>query len=62
MIVGRVAEARLDHKLILLEGLDDSVGKKVVREEPLVVSSDHDEDLSDEFILSSICCRLCLRA
>lgn len=47
MMVRRVADAGLDHKLILLEGLEDLVRKEAVPEEPLVVSSDPDEDLSD---------------
>lgn len=47
MMVLRVADAGLDHKLVLLQGLDDPVGKEVVPEEHLVVSFDTEEDLSD---------------
>lgn len=47
MMVRRVAEAGLDHKLILLEVLDVPIGKEPVPEEPLVVFSDPEEDLYD---------------
>lgn len=42
-----VSDAGLDHKLVLLEGLGDPVGKEVAPDAPLVVSFDHYEDLSD---------------
>lgn len=47
MMVLRVAEAGLDHKLIPLGGLDDLVGQEAVLDAPLVVSSDLDKELSD---------------
>lgn len=39
--------AGLDHKLLLVEDMDDSVGQEDASDEPLVVSSDSNEDLSD---------------
>lgn len=42
-----ITEAGLDHKLILLEGREDPVGKEDVIDALLVVSSDPFEDLSD---------------
>lgn len=47
MMERRVADVSLDNKLILLDGLEDPVDKEVVPEEPLVVSFDPDEDVSD---------------
>lgn len=45
-MVRRAAEAGLDHKLILLEGLEDPVGKESAPEEPLVIPSESEEELS----------------
>lgn len=47
MIVRKAHAAGLDHKPLLIDGLDDPVGQEEVLDEPLVVSLDPDEDLSD---------------
>lgn len=47
MIVRKLVEAGLDHKLVLIDGLGDLVDKEVALNAPLVVSSDPDEDMSD---------------
>lgn len=49
MMVQRVAKAGLDHKLVLIDGLDDPVGQDTVPDAPLVVSSDPDKELSDYY-------------
>lgn len=57
MMVRRVAKASLDHKFILLEGIEVPVGKEAVPDDSLIVSSDPDEDLSNAFSLNFISLR-----
>lgn len=47
MMVREAHSAVQDHKMLLIDGFDDPVGQEVLPDEPLVVSSDLDEDHSD---------------
>lgn len=47
MMARKAHSAGLDYKVLLLEGFDDPVCQKELPDEPQVVSSDPDEDLSD---------------
>lgn len=47
MLVRIAHSAGVDYKVLLIEGLDDPVGQEELTDEPLVVSSYLDEDLSN---------------
>lgn len=47
MMMRKAHSAGLDHKVLILEGLNDPVGQEELPDEALVVSSNPDEDLLD---------------
>lgn len=49
MMLRKAHAAGSDHKLLLIDGLEDPFVQEEILDEPLIVSSDPEEDLSEYF-------------